>query len=212
MHYLVTAAYAALLMVRNVQKALSTVMNTIERLRRYAPSQLLSAVALSVALAAGCGAEPAAGSSAQYDTEDPTPAAACSGSEMDPLVACAAEPCAGMSGDPLSECMDVSCPETVFDVSQGCAECIIVNLSSMDDVANYCGTPAQPTAAACTAAEMDPLVACSVEPCAGMSGDLLTECMDESCPETVWDVSEGCASCIIGSLASVEAFAQACGG
>lgn len=138
--------------------------------------------------------------------------AACTGAELEPLVSCSAEPCSGLSGDPLNECMGENCPETVFDVSEGCAECIIVNLSSVEDINHYCGAPAQPVAAACNAAEMDPLVACSAEPCAGLSGDPLTECMDESCPETVWEVSEGCAQCIIVNLASVEAFAQACGG
>ncbi|MBW2522957.1 MAG: hypothetical protein JRI23_02215 [Deltaproteobacteria bacterium] len=188
-------------------------MNAIDRARPSASSLLISAAALSLALAAGCGAEQAAGSSAQYDTEDP--AAACSAAEMDPLLACAAEPCAGLSGDPLSECIDVSCPPEVFDVTEGCAGCIVVNLSSIEDVGHYCGGSSgstEPVVAACSAAEIDPLLACATEPCAGLSGDPLSECFDLSCPPEVFDVTEGCAGCIIASLASVEAIAHNCGG
>jgi hypothetical protein len=185
-------------------------MNTLPRPRRAIPNTVIAAAVLSLAFAAGCGASP--GASEQFDTEDPGPVAACTDAELEPLVSCSAEPCSGLSGDPLNECMGDNCPETVFEVSEVCAECIIVNLSGVEDIVQGCGAPAQPTVAACAADEMDPLVACSAEPCAGLSGDPLNECMDSSCPETVWEVSEDCAQCIIFNMASVEAFAEACSG
>jgi hypothetical protein len=131
--------------------------------------------------------------------------AACTAEEIDPLVACSAEPCEGMSGDPLNECMGDNCPESVFDVTQTCGECIIANLSSVDDIAQGCGAAvSEPSAPACTAAEMDPVVACAGEPCTSLSGDPLMECISENCPESVFEVSPDCGECIVLNQSSIE--------
>ncbi len=145
----------------------------------------------------------------------PPPTAACSPTEIDPLVACSAEPCEGMSGDPLMACMDDNCPETVWEgITETCANCMLANQFNVEAMAAACGqTPeAEPPTAACTADEIDPIAACATEPCAGMAGDPLMECMDVNCPETVWELSEACAQCMIANQSSIEAMIGTCSG
>lgn len=150
------------------------------------------------AMAAGCG--PA-----------PSPAAACAPTELDPIVACAAEPCADLSGDALMQCMGESCPESVWQISELCGQCIGAHQSSVDAFAGACGEGAEPFAP-CSPEETDPITACATEPCAGLAGDPLMECMDQNCPESVWEVSETCATCMIANQSSVEAMTGNCGG
>jgi len=150
------------------------------------------------AIAAGCG---------------PTqqPGSACSASEFDPIAACAAEPCDGLAGDALMQCMGESCPESVWEISPMCAHCLGANQSSLDAMAGACGEGAEPFVS-CSAEEVDPITACAVEPCAGIAGDPLMECMDQNCPESIWEVSETCATCMLANQSSVEDMTGNCGG
>jgi hypothetical protein len=171
-------------------------------LRLLAGAGLLAAVAT-----AGCSDN--TGSSDQFSGER---VVACSAAELDPIVACSAEPCADLSGDALTECMDQNCPETVWEVSENCGACLVSNLYSVDGMVAGCGSARAASAAACSAAEVEPLVACAAEACDTMGGDALMQCMDDNCPETVWEVSEGCANCMIANQMSFEAMTGTCGG
>lgn len=178
------------------------------------PLRALAGLALLLgAVAVGCSSDTGdVASTDQFSGEVET---ACSAEEIDPLVACSAEPCEGMSGDPLMACMDDNCPETVWEgITETCANCMLANQFNVEAMAAACGqTPeAEPPTAACTADEIDPIAACATEPCAGMAGDPLMECMDVNCPETVWELSEACAQCMIANQSSIEAMIGTCSG
>ena len=173
------------------------------------PFRALAALSLSLAaVVSGC--------SADYTTAEQNAteaASACSARHVESLVACAAEPCRGKSGEPLIMCMDNNCPETVWEtMSESCGMCMAANQTSIEAMVGSCGPEAPPLPAACSPNELDPIVACSAEPCQTQSGDAMFACMQESCPEGIWDgLSEGCAMCMVANQQSVASMAAACG-
>ena len=168
---------------------------------------LTGTVTATLALAAfaiGCSQQPVASTDEQFIGE-----AKCSAEEYEPLVACAAEPCDGLAGDPLSECIANNCDESVFEVRESCAACIVHNLSGIDDIVRACGA-APPPSTACLDTEMAPLVECAAQPCVGLAGDPLMACISDSCPSSVFEVTESCAHCILSNQSSIGAMASAC--
>ena len=140
------------------------------------PFRALAALSLSLAaVVSGC--------SADYTTAEQNAteaASACSARHVESLVACAAEPCRGKSGEPLIMCMDNNCPETVWEtMSESCGMCMAANQTSIEAMVGSCGPEAPPLPAACSPNELDPIVACSAEPCQTQSGDAMFACMQE---------------------------------
>jgi hypothetical protein len=128
----------------------------------------------------------------------PEEAAACNESEAAEFQLCGAA-CGDKSGEELSDCLAEAC-ESFIDsgATPPCLFCVGGQAQvgkNLDDSLAVC-TGADDTPA-CGDGELEPLVDCAGEPCAGIIGDPLDACVEDNCSELAPDfASDSCGLCL----------------